>query len=427
MNPKLSSIGEKMSEKTGVRAVMGDIQEVLAGGKRQYINLSAGNPLILPEAAAMWKSALAGLLEDERFPSIISQYGSSYGTDELIESVVRFFSERYHFDIQKENVLITAGSQQLFFLAVNSFCGTGSDSAKKKVLIPMLPDYSGYSGVALEKDIVQGIPPIVSILDEHTFRYELDRERFLQRMEADPHIGAVILSRPNNPCGNILSAENVLLISDACRKANVPLLIDSAYAPPFPAINFIDMEPVFNDQIIHCMSLSKAGLPGERIGIAIGPSRYIQAMEAFQSNAAIHSSRLGQYMAASVLNSGRLVSISETCVRPYYKRKFSLLNRLLHENMADGIKWYIHKGEGSLFGWLWLEGFPAADQELYEHLKANGVIIVPGSSFFHHDIRHMPHTHQCIRISLTAADEDLTRGVAVLASVVKEMCQQKVD
>ena len=50
------------------------------------------------------------------------------------------------------------------------------------------------------------------------------------------------------------------------------------------------MEPIFNEQIIHCMSLSKAGLPGERIGIAIGPSRYIKVMEAFQSNAAIHSS-----------------------------------------------------------------------------------------------------------------------------------------
>ena len=43
----------------------------------------------------------------------------------------------------KENVLITAGSQQLFFLAINSFCGMGSGSVMKKALIPMLPDYSG--------------------------------------------------------------------------------------------------------------------------------------------------------------------------------------------------------------------------------------------------------------------------------------------
>lgn len=126
-----------MIEKTGVRAVMSDIQEVLAGGERSYINLSAGNPMILPGVSAMWKSALADLLDDDRFSSVIGQYGSSYGTDELIASVVRFFSERYSAGIRKENVLITAGSQRLFFLAINSFCGMGSGSVMKKALIPI--------------------------------------------------------------------------------------------------------------------------------------------------------------------------------------------------------------------------------------------------------------------------------------------------
>ncbi|MFC1283957.1 valine--pyruvate transaminase [Bacillus paralicheniformis] len=427
MKLALSKIGEKMNEKTGVRAVMNDIQEVLAGGERSYINLSAGNPMILPGVSAMWKSALANLLDDDRFSSVIGQYGSSYGTDELIESVVRFFSERYRADIRKENVLITAGSQQLFFLAINSFCGMGSGSVMKKALIPMLPDYSGYSGAALEREMIEGIPPLISVLDDHTFRYELDREAFLERMRTDPCIGAVLLSRPNNPCGNILPGEHVAFISDACREANVPLFIDSAYAPPFPAIHFIDMEPIFNDQIIHCMSLSKAGLPGERIGIAIGPSRYIQAMEAFQSNAAIHSSRLGQYMAASVLNDGRLADVSLNEVRPYYRNKFKLLKETLLCKMPEDIKWYLHQGEGALFGWLWFEDLPVTDAALYEYMKADGVIIVPGSSFFHHQSRYIAHSHQCIRISLTAADEDIIKGIDVLAKIVKDVYEKQVE
>lgn len=222
-----------MNEKTGIRAVMGDIQEVLRDGSREYLNLSAGNPMILPETAAMWQAVLERLLEDGMFPSVISQYGSSYGTDELINSVVRFFSDRYGHDIQKENVLITAGSQQLLFFAINSFCGMGSDGVVKKALIPMLPDYAGYSGAVLDMHTVEGIPPLISALNDHMFRYELNRERFLQRMQGACDIGAVVLSRPNNPSGNVLSEEDVLLISDACREADVPLLIDSAYAPHF--------------------------------------------------------------------------------------------------------------------------------------------------------------------------------------------------
>ncbi|MBU8786157.1 MULTISPECIES: valine--pyruvate transaminase [Bacillus] len=425
MKPKLSIIGEKMNEKTGIRAVMGDIQEILHVGSREYLNLSAGNPMILQETAAMWQAVLERLLENGTFLSAISQYGSSYGTDELINSVVRFFSHRYGHDIEKENVLITAGSQQLLFFAINLFCGMGSDGVVKKALIPMLPDYAGYSGAALDMDTVEGIPPLISTLDDHMFRYELDRERFLKRMQGACDIGAVVLSRPNNPSGNVLSEEDVLLISDACRDADVPLLIDSAYAPPFPAINFIEMEPVFTDQIIHCISLSKAGLPGERVGIAIGHPRYMKVMEAFQSNAAIHSSRLGQYMAAAVLDDGRLAAVSQHEVRPYYHNKFLLLKDALLREMPGDIKWHLHRGEGSLFGWLWIEDLPVADIELYARLKANGVIIVPGASFFHHVPWDSPHVRQCIRISLTAADEDIKKGVGILAGVVEGVCQDE--
>ena len=61
-------------------------------------------------------------------------------------------------------------------------------------------------------------------------------------------------------------------------------------------------------------------------------------MEAFQSNAAIHSSRLGQYMAASVLNDGRLADVSLNEVRPYYRNKFMLLKETLLCKMPEDIK-----------------------------------------------------------------------------------------
>lgn len=406
-----------MIEKTGVRAVMSDIQEVLAGGERSYINLSAGNPMILPGVSAMWKSALADLLDDDRFSSVIGQYGSSYGTDELIASVVRFFSERYSAGIRKENVLITAGSQQLFFLAINSFCGMGSGSVMKKALIPMLPDYSGYSGAALEREMIEGIPPLISKLDDHTFRYELDRKGFLERMRTDPCIGAVLLSRPNNPCGNILPKEDVAFISDACREANVPLFIDSAYAPPFPAIHFIDMEPIFNEQIIHCMSLkSRPAWRKDR-------NRH-RAVPVYSGNGSFSVECGDPFFKAGAVY-GCISTLNE--VRPYYRNKFMLLKETLLCKMPEDIKWYLHQGEGSLFGWLWFEDLPVTDAALYEYMKADGVIIVPGSSFFHRQSRRLAHSHQCIRISLTAADEDIIRGIDVLAKIAKGVYEKQVE
>ncbi len=416
----LSKIGSKMTNKVGVRAIMHDIQEVLNSGLNQYVNLSAGNPAILPQVYEMWEEALRDIVNDKQLKNLISQYGSSYGTYELIDCIREYFFRNYRIELDREQVLITSGSQNLFFLAINSFCGTSKEGRVKKALIPMLPDYAGYSGVALEEAIIEGIPPIVSKLDHHTFRYEFNKQAFKDKIAQDPDIGAVVLSRPNNPSGNILSKEAVHFISQVCKDYNIPLLIDSAYAPPFPAMNFVEMNPIIHDNIIHCMSLSKAGLPGERIGIAIGKSDFIKVMEAFQSNILIHSSRLGQRMVVNTLKNGKLPGISANYIRTHYKQKHDYLKNLLTTRMPDDIPWYLHKAEGSLFGWLWLEGLPFSDNDLYNKLKAENLIVVPGGSFFHGN-RSCPHNQECIRISLTATDEELKKGIDILSSVVKKV------
>ena len=73
------------------------------------------------------------------------------------------------------------------------------------------------------------------------------------------------------------------------------------------------MTPVFGPNIVHCISLSKAGLPGERVGIAIGDEKIIQILEAFQTNLCIHSSRYGQAIAARAIRSGALADIAKKC------------------------------------------------------------------------------------------------------------------
>lgn len=63
MQPQLSTIGQQMSHLTGVRAIMKDIIETLqSGGGRDFIDLSAGNPVILPEIEQMWRDCTQDLL-----------------------------------------------------------------------------------------------------------------------------------------------------------------------------------------------------------------------------------------------------------------------------------------------------------------------------------------------------------------------------
>ncbi|MHC5597194.1 MAG: valine--pyruvate transaminase [Nostoc sp.] len=424
MNPALTQIGAQMSNLTGVRAIMKDIIETLrAGAGQQFINLSAGNPLILPEVEQLWRDCTAQLLASPEYGEVVCRYGSSQGYAPLIEAIANDFNKRYGLNLSDRNILITPGSQSLYFYAVNSFGGYTPSGELKQIVLPLSPDYTGYGGICLVPKALIAYKPTLDIdAAAHRFKYRPD----FSQLSITENTGCVLFSRPCNPTGNVLTDDEVKKIAALAAPYNLPVLIDSAYAPPFPALNFTEMTPVFGDNILHCMSLSKAGLPGERIGIAIGDERWIEVLECFQANMSLHSSRYGQAIAAYAINSGALVEISHTVIRPFYQNKFTVLETSLEQAMPKNLPWYLHRGEGAIFAWLWLEDLPITDWEFYQQLKQVGVIIVPGSTFFPGLEEEWAHKHQCFRISLTGSNEEIATAMQRLAKVAQEAYQRAV-
>ncbi|NJL64639.1 MAG: valine--pyruvate transaminase [Methylacidiphilales bacterium] len=420
MNPALTKIGAQMSNLTGVRAIMKDIIETLtAGAGRQFINLSAGNPLILPEVEQLWRDCTIDLLNSSEYGEVVCRYGSSQGYTPFIEAIVNDFNQRYNLNLTDRNILITPGSQTLYFYAANAFGGY-TESTLKQVVLPLSPDYTGYGGVALSPESLIAYKPTLDInAAAHRFKYRPD----FSQLSINENTGCVIFSRPCNPTGNVLTDEEVNKIAALAAPYNIPVFIDSAYAPPFPALNFTEMTPTFGDNIIHCMSLSKAGLPGERIGIAIGDEKVIQVLECFQTNMCIHPSRYGQAIASRAINSGKLANLSETVIRSFYQNKFTVLESTLDAAMPKDLPWFLHRGEGAIFAWLWFQDLPMTDWELYQLLKQVDVIVVPGSSFFPGLQEEWEHKHQCLRISLTGSDEEIAIAMQRLAKVVEEVYQ----
>ncbi len=411
----LSQFGMQMSQLTGVRAIMKDIIETLRNSAgKEFINLSAGNPVILPEVEQLWRECTEDLLASSEYGEVVCRYGSSQGYAPLIEAVVKDFNNRYGLSLSNENILITPGSQSLYFYAANTFGGYTKEGDLRRIVLPLSPDYTGYGGVSLTPEALIAYKPTLEINeDRHRFKYRPD----FSQLQINEQTGCVIFSRPCNPTGNVLTDDEVSKITSLAEVYNVPVLIDSAYAPPFPCLNFTPMNPQFGDNILHCMSLSKAGLPGERIGIAIGNNKWIQVLESFQTNAAIHSSRYGQAIAARAINSGRLAEISTNIIRPHYQKKLEILAATLDKNMPQDGPWFLHQGEGAIFAWLWLKDLPMSDWEFYQELKKVGVIAVPGSTFFPGLTEDWQHKTQCLRISLTATESEIAPAMERLAKV----------
>ncbi|PSN19292.1 valine--pyruvate transaminase [filamentous cyanobacterium CCP5] len=420
MNPNLTQFGDHMTRLTGVRAIMKDIIETLrSAGSQEFINLSAGNPVIIPEVEQLWRDCTQELLASDAYGEVVCRYGASQGYEPLIEAVVNDFNQRYGLSLSQQNVLITPGSQALYFLAANAFGGYRQSGELREIVLPLSPDYTGYGGVSLVPEALRAYRPALDLIGDHRFKYRPDFEQLTIGQDT----GFVLFSRPCNPTGNVLSAQEVQQIAALAAAQDIPVLVDSAYAPPFPALNFTEMTPVFGENILHCMSLSKAGLPGERLGIAIGPEPLVRVLESFQTNLCIHSSRYGQAIAAQAIASGALAHISETVIRPYYQHKFAVLEQALEAKLPNHLPWRLHQGEGAIFAWMWFPDLPMGDWEFYQALKRSGVIVVPGSSFFPGLQEDWPHRHQCIRISLTASDGEIDQAVGHLASLVAQVYQ----
>ena len=418
MNTALSQFGSQMSQLTGVRAIMRDIIETLRNSAgREFINLSAGNPTILPEVEQLWRDCTQELLDSDEYGEVVCRYGSSQGYAPLIEAVVRDFNTRYDLSLSDRHILITGGSQALYLYAANAFGGYTASGELKQIVLPLCPDYTGYGGVSLTPEALLAYKPTIEIDEgKHRFKYRPD----FDRLQIDRQTGCVIFSRPCNPTGNVISDEEVNKIANLAAEQNVPVLVDSAYAPPFPALNFTEMTPQFGNNIVHCMSLSKAGLPGERIGIAIGDPESIQILESFQTNACIHSSRYGQAIAAKAISSGKLADLATGVIRPHYQRKLEVLEKTLDATMPN-IPWFLHQGEGAIFAWLWLKDLPITDWEFYQELKQVGVIAVPGSTFFPGLKEDWQHKQQCLRISLTATEAEIAEAMQRLALLAKKL------
>jgi valine--pyruvate aminotransferase len=301
-------------------------------------------------------------------------------------------------------------------MLINMFCGQ-TNGVQKKLLHPIVPDYTGYSSLGIESGIHVAIEPEREITGTHSFKYHPDWKSF----KIDETIGAVLFSRPTNPSGNVFSDEETTRIVQEAKKHMVPVIIDSAYAPPIPGINFTPMQLIRDTNVIYVLSFSKCGLPGERISVVIADEKYVDALYTFKANISIHSSRFGQAIAQRALKSGKLEAAAQNVIRPFYQAKSKLVQKAISENWDDSIPYYIHQSEGTLFMWVWFKDLPITDQELYARCKEQMVMVCPGNQFFFGQAEPTKHNNECIRISFTASDEDLVEGIKKIGYVLKKV------
>ena len=197
-----------------------------------------------------------------------AKYGLINGDAALREAYAAQVSGLYGGTVRPDQVAITAGCNQAFFLTMLAIARAGDT-----VLLPTPWFWNhqqtcamlGIAARALPCDAAAGFVP------------DLERAEAL----LDASVRAVVLITPNNPTGAVYSPEVVAGFADLCRRRGIWLIVDETYRDFLPdgqdRAHGLFADPGWASGVIQLYSFSKAYcVPGHRLGAIVAGAEMVQ-------------------------------------------------------------------------------------------------------------------------------------------------------
>jgi valine--pyruvate aminotransferase len=413
-----SSLGARVAGGSGIEDLMEDLGRALAEGGEDMAMLGGGNPAHIPAMEVLWKSRLDEIMaHPAQLRRVLAIYDPPQGNPGFLEDLAAMLRHEYCWPVGPENLAVTPGGQSAFFFLFN-LLGAGPE---RQILFPVMPEYIGYAPQELMPGTFFGMKPRISRTAPQRFRYHVEFSALPDGAAAE-RVGAVCVSRPTNPSGNVLDDAEMAELSQWAARQGVPLLIDNAYGLPFPGILFREVSMPWAEHHIYVMSLSKLGLPGTRTAVVVAAEKTARAVTSWMAMTGLANGNFGQAIVRPMLTSGELLRAVRGSIRPFYEGRLRRALELAEELLPAESGYALHETGGTMFLWLWVEGGRRNARELYECLKERKVLVVPGDPFFFgldREAEDWAHRHKCLRINYAVEEDVLRRGLTILGEELR--------
>jgi len=356
-----------MIEASGIRKMF-----ELVATMENPINLSIGQPdFDAPDP--MKEAAIRAIREGK------NKYTVTQGIPELNERIIARFVERYGF--HPEASLVTGGVSGALLLAFLTILDPGDE-----ILIPdpYFVMYNHLSTICGAKIKLYDLYP--------DFRLDVKKIEEL----ITPKTKILLLNSPQNPTGAVLSAEELRETAALAEKYDLLIVADEIYEEFVYEGDFHSICE-FYEKVVLLGGFSKTyGVPGWRLGYAVGPNEVIDAMRTLQQFSFVCAPAPLQYAALAAMDLDMSPWISE------YRGK----RDLIYGGLKDYYK--IEKPQGSFYAF---PEVPAklSEKEFIKKALEKKLLIVPGSAF------STRATH--FRLSFAAPNKELERGIEILNSL----------
>lgn len=319
-------------------------------------------------------------LSQEEMDSIVLLDSPSYGSDGVRQAIARRWTNG-----EAERVMVTHGSSEAMFLAMNALLNAGDE------VVVLTPCYQPLFSIA--EAIGCRVKPW-SLQPEQNFAPDLEE---LKRL-VTPSTRMVVVNFPNNPTGITLTREQQDQLIKIVAAQGAYLFWDAAFADltyedrplPDPSDRY--------ERTITINTLTKSyGLGGLRVGWCLAAPEVLNACVNIRDYITLNLSPLIEYIAEHVINNLNVV-LNKRLEQARVNHK--ILTRWLagHQNAVECV---IPRGGVSAFVKLCNVG----DIETFcrELVEKQGVFLLPGSCFGHPGY---------VRLGFGRSTNELTEGLA---------------
>ncbi len=371
------------------------IRELLALTQKPDIISFAGG---LPAREAMPPLNLADASPD------LSQYGTTDGEPELRAAIAAHLCE-LGLRCRSEQVLVTTGSQQGIDLVSKLYIDPGTPVAVEA------PSYlAALQSFRLFGARFEDLPLTVNGIDPEQLRLIIHRHR--------PAF-VYLIPTFQNPAGVCYDEATRAAVAAVLHETGTPLLEDEPYREL--VYEPVDRGPLCarlgdGDTWMYMGTFSKTGIPGLRIGYIAASENVHSYLVRLKQSTDLHTNRIGQWWCARFLNSPDYATHLER-LRAFYRERRDAMQAALIRHLDDLAEWT--PPNGGLFFWVRLKGGGDTRALLVRALERK-VAFMPGEAFFTNpDAQHGAF----MRLNFShATPEQLDRGLAVLAGVIREQC-----
>ena len=373
------------------------IRELLALTQKPDIISFAGG---LPAREAMPPLDLAAL------PPDLSQYGTTDGEPELRAAI----AAQLHglgLRCRAEQVLITSGSQQGIDLVSKLYIDPGTPVAVEA------PSYlAALQSFRLFGARFEELPLTARGIDPDQLRQVIQRQR--------PAF-VYLIPTFQNPAGVCYDAATRAAVASVLRDTGTPLLEDEPYREL--VYEAVDRGPLCaqledGNSWMYMGTFSKTGIPGLRIGYIAASEDVQPYLVRLKQSTDLHSNRIGQWWCARFLTCADYPAHLQR-LRAFYRERRDAMQSALTRHLGELADWTLP--HGGLFFWVRLKGGGDTRALLVRALERK-VAFMPGEAFFanagagHGAFMRLNFSH--------ATPEQLERGLAVLAEVIREQQEQ---